>query len=63
MMALEDILKDKEELINTMLKLLEGREARATLDLDGISFKLGKSTVAVNGKLQLTFIPVEKIKK
>lgn len=62
-MALEDILKDKEELINTMLKLLEGREARATLDLDGISFKLGKSTVAVNGKLQLTFIPVEKIKK
>lgn len=62
-MAIEDILKDKEELINTVLKLLEGREAKATLDLDGISFRVGKSTVAVDGKLQLTFIPVDRVKK
>lgn len=62
-MAIEEILKDKEELINTVLKLLEGREAKATLDLDGISFKVGSSAVNVDGKLQLTFVPIDKSKK
>lgn len=62
-MAIEEILKDKEELIQTVLSLLEGREAKATLNLEGIKFKIGKSSVAVNGKVNLTFVPMEKKKK
>lgn len=62
-MAIEDILKDKEELINTVLSLLEGRQAKATLNLDGIKFKIGKSSVAMDGKVNLTFVPLERKKK
>ncbi len=61
-MALEKMLKDKGDLIETILKLLEGREAKATLNLDGIKFKVGNSSVAVNGKVELTLVPVDKKK-
>ena len=43
--------------------MLEGKEARAKIDLDGIVFTLGKSKVQVEGKVEFTFIPLENKKK
>jgi len=59
-MSLEKVLKDKEELIETILKLLEGKEAKATLNLNGIKFMVGKSSVSMSGKIEFVFVPVEE---
>jgi hypothetical protein len=59
-MGFEEIIKDKEELIKTFLKLLEDKEAKAKLDLSGVEFHIGKSAVRVEGSIHITFIPLEK---
>jgi hypothetical protein len=59
-MAIEEILKDKEALLLKLLEILEGREAKARLNLDGIEFKVGKSAVKLNGKIEISFVPIEK---
>lgn len=61
-MGFEEIIKDKEELIKTVLKLLEDKEAKAKLDLTGVNFHIGNSEVKVDGSIHLTFIPIEKKK-
>ena len=57
------VIKEKEELVNAVLKMMEGKEARATLNLDGVEFHLGRSRVEMNGKVEITFVPVEQAKK
>ncbi|MBI4173298.1 MAG: hypothetical protein HY519_01115 [Candidatus Aenigmarchaeota archaeon] len=58
-----DLIRDKEQLMNAVLKVLEGKEAKATLNLDGVHIHLGTSSVELNGKVQMTFIPGEPAKK
>ena len=60
---IEELLKNKEDLLASLLTMLEGKEARAKIDLDGIVFTLGKSKVQVEGKVEFTFIPLENKKK
>ncbi len=57
---LEEILASKEELIIKLLSVLEGKETKAKINLDGIKFKLKDATVAVDGEIELTFIPPKK---
>lgn len=60
---IEEILKDKEELLEKFLQIIEGKEARTRVNLDGVSFKLGKSTVRMNGSVEFTFVPLDSKKK
>ncbi len=60
--VIEEILANKEELLVALLKVLEGKETRATLDLNGVTFKVGQSTVEMSGSIQLTFVPLERKK-
>lgn len=53
----------KEEIIETILKMVEGKEARAKINLDGVKFKVGKSQVQLSGAIELTFVPLEKKRK
>ena len=57
---IEEILKNKEEILVSFLKVLEGKEARAKVKLDGIEFHVGQSTVKLNGAVEFTFIPLEE---
>ena len=57
--VIEEILANKEELLVALLKVLEGKETRATLDLNGVTFKVGQSRVVMEGSIQLTFVPLE----
>ncbi|MBL7160915.1 MAG: hypothetical protein ISS93_03650 [Candidatus Aenigmarchaeota archaeon] len=58
----EEILKNKEELLVKFLEILEGKESRAKVNLDGIEFHVGQSAVKMKGTVEFTFIPLEKLK-
>lgn len=60
---IEEILKNKEELLLRLLDVLEGKEAKARVNLDGIEFDVGKSKVKLEGTVEFTFVPYEKGKK
>jgi len=60
--VLEEVLKNKEELLVKFLEILEGKEAKASVNLDGIEFRVGKSRVKVSGNVEFTFVPFEKKK-
>lgn len=58
--VLEEILTNKEELLVALLKVLEGKETKATLDLNGVTFKVGQSKVVMEGSIKLSFVPLAK---
>lgn len=60
---IEEILKEKGELLEKFIEIIEGKEAKTRINLDGIKFKVGKSVVQMNGSVELVFIPLEKKKK
>ena len=60
---LEEILSNKEELLIKFLEILEGKEATANVNLDGIEFNVGKSVVKINGNVEFTFVPFKEKKK
>ena len=59
---IEEVLKNKEELLIAFLKVLEGKESRAKVNLDGVKFNVGKSAVRMEGVIEFTFIPLENKK-
>jgi len=58
--VIEEVLKNKEEILVALLKVLEGKEARARVNLDGVKFNVGKSTVKMEGEIELTFVPLDE---
>ena len=56
----EDIVANKEELILKFLDVLGGKEATARVNLDGVQFKVGKSTVKLEGQVSFTLVPGKK---
>ena len=63
MNVIEEIIKNKEELFVKILQLLEGKEAKTTVNLDGVEFDIGNSKIKVNGKIEFTIVPVIYKKK
>lgn len=61
--VIEDIVKNKEEILTKILSLLEGREASTSLNLTGIKFNIAKNIeVVVDGKITFTVTPLKKKK-
>ncbi len=60
---IEEVLKNKEELIVALLRVLEGKQTRARVKLDGVKFNIGKSSVNMEGAIEITFVPIEEKKK
>lgn len=61
--VMEEILKNKEELILNFLNVVSGKEASAKVNLDGVAFNVGKSKVKLEGAVTFTLIPEAKRKK
>jgi hypothetical protein len=59
---IEEILKNKEELLTKFLSIVEGKETKANVNLDGVEFKVGKTSVQLNGNVEFTVIPSFKKK-
>ncbi len=53
----EEIIKNKEELVIKLLDVLQGKEATAKVNLDGVHFKIGKVAIKLSGEVDLTFVP------
>ena len=59
---IEEILKNKEELLVKLLEILEGKESKAKINPDGVEFMVGKSKVQLKGNVEFTFVPMAKKK-
>jgi len=59
MSVIEEIIKDKEQLILKLLEILEGKETRTKINLNGIEFKIGKSKIKVDGNIEFIIVPFE----
>ena len=57
--VLEDIVKDKEQFLEKLLEIFEGKETKTKLNLNGIEFKVGKSKVSVSGNIEFIIVPFE----
>jgi len=58
----EEIVKNKEELFLKVLQILEGKETKTKINLDGVEFNIGNSKVSVNGNVEFTIVPFVKKK-
>jgi hypothetical protein len=56
----DEIVKNKEELFLKVLQILEGKETKTKVNLDGVEFNIGKSKVKVNGNVEFTIVPFVK---
>ena len=59
----EEIVKNKEELLVKFLSIVEGKETKANVNLDGIKFKVGNTAVRLEGNIEFTVVPYVKDKK
>ncbi len=59
---LEDMVKDKEEFLAKLLEILEGKETKTKVNLNGVEFKIGSSKVKVSGNVEFVIVPFEKKK-
>jgi len=60
--VIEEVLKNKEEILVALLKVLEGKEARTKVNLDGVKFNLGSSSIKMEGVVEFTFVPLDEKK-
>ena len=58
----DEIVKNKEELFMKILQILEGKETKTKINLDGVEFNLGNSKISVNGDVEFTIVPFVKKK-
>ncbi len=54
---IEELLKNKEELLTKFLSIIEGKETKANVNLEGVEFKIGKTSVQLNGNVEFTVVP------
>ncbi len=60
--VIEELMKNKEDFLIKILDVLEGREAKASINLEGVEFMLGQSKVKLGGKVEVSFLPYGKKK-
>ena len=60
---IEEIMKNKEEMIAKIISLVEGKETSARMNLDGLKFKVGETDVKIEGDVVFTVVPAKGKKK
>jgi hypothetical protein len=61
--VIEEIVKNKEEILINFLRVMEGKEATAKVNLDGVKFKVGDALVRMDGEIAFTLVPPKAKKK
>ncbi len=59
---IEEIIKNKEEFLIKILEIMEGKETRTKINLNGVEFKIGGTKVKMNGNIEFVVVPFEKKK-
>ncbi len=60
---IEDIIKNKEELITKFLDVLSGKEATTRVNLDGVQFNIGDNKIKLEGQISFTLVTGKPEKK
>jgi len=60
---IEEILKNKEEIIVKLISLMEGKETKARINLDDVEFNIGSTKIMLSGAVDIDVIPQKKKKK
>ncbi len=63
MTIVEELIKNKEEILIKVLQFMEGKEASTKLNLNGIQFKVGGTLVKLNGEVEIALLKEEEGKK
>ena len=63
MTLVDELLKNKEEILIKVLQFLEGKEATTKLNLNGMQFSLGGTLVKLNGEVEVTVVKQVASKK
>ncbi len=58
--VLEELIKNKEDLLLTFMKIIEGKEARAKINLEGVKFMVQGTEVRLDGAVEFSVIPFKK---
>jgi hypothetical protein len=58
--VIDEILKNKEDILIGFLSIIEGKETKTRVSLDGVKFRVGKTTVKVEGAIELSIVPGKK---
>ncbi|MBI4163442.1 MAG: hypothetical protein HY512_01150 [Candidatus Aenigmarchaeota archaeon] len=53
---LQELLKNKEQMLLKVLDYMEGRETSTKLNLSGMQFNLGNTLVKLNGEVEITVV-------
>lgn len=56
MSLVDELLKNKEELLIKVLQFMEGKEASTKINLDGLQFKVGNVIVKLKGEVEASVI-------
>jgi hypothetical protein len=54
---LEEIVKNKGEIIVSLLSIMEGKETTSKVNLDGVELQLGKTKIKLAGQITFTVVP------
>ncbi|HLD57352.1 MAG TPA: hypothetical protein VJA47_03545 [archaeon] len=60
---MEELLKNKEQLLLKALEFMEGKETSTKLNLSGIQFSLGNTQVKLSGEVEITLVRQKEGKK
>ncbi len=53
---LQELLKNKEQLLLKALDFMEGKETGTKLNLSGIEFNVGNTLVKLSGEVEITLV-------
>jgi hypothetical protein len=56
---IEEIVKNKEELFLSLVKVMQGKETELRLNLDGVKFSVGDITLKLKGKVDISVVPTK----
>lgn len=59
---ISEIVKNKEEFLLKILQIMQGKETRTNINLDGVEFNIGGSKVKMNGSIEFVVVPFAKKK-
>lgn len=63
MSVIDEIIKNKEELFVKMLQIMEGKETKTKVSLQGVEFNVGNSKIKADGTIEFTIVPFANKKK
>jgi hypothetical protein len=54
----EELVKNKQDLLLKFLEVLQGKETNVKVNLDGVKMRFGSMEIEMGGDVEFTFVPL-----